>query len=371
MAADLSYYETVNRAVVRGTICPDAREGVRLYDLLRPLIFRMTPETAHHVTLALLRAGGAVAPARWLLREAFRPAVAGNPVRAFGLTFPNPVGLAAGYDKDGLGWRGLATLGFGHIEVGTVTPRPQAGNPGPRVFRLVDDRAVINRMGFPNRGAAFMARRLGGKRTGGLILGVNIGKNLTTSLEHAGEDYLSLVQTFAPLADYLAINVSSPNTPGLRTLQTRSALEALLRPLDVERRVQSQRLGRHVPLLVKLAPDLTSDELDGALDAILAAGIDGVITSNTTLSRTGLTSPLAGESGGMSGAPARQRNTQIVREVVRYTGGRLPVIASGGIMGRSDAQEKLDAGATLVQLYTGLIYEGPGLVREIVEACGR
>ena len=285
------------------TIAAIFARAQRLYDLVRPLIFRMQPETAHHVTLALLRMGGAVAPARGLLSAAFRPTAANRTVQAFGLTFPNAVGLAAGYDKDGLGWRGLATLGFGHIEVGTVTPRPQAGNPGPRVFRLVEDRAVINRMGFPNRGAEFVARRLGGKRPAGLILGVNIGKNLTTSLEHAAEDYLSLVTTFAPLADYLAINVSSPNTPGLRSLQTRSALEALLRPLDAERRVQSQLLGRHVPLLVKLAPDLTSDELDGALEAILAADIDGVITSNTTLSRKGLTSALASESGGMSGAP--------------------------------------------------------------------
>ena len=224
-------------------------------------------------------------------------------------------------------------------------------------------------MGFPNRGAEFVAGRLQGRRPAGLVLGVNIGKNLTTSLEHAGEDYLNLVKTFAPLGDYLAINVSSPNTPGLRTLQTRSALEALLRPLDAERRVQSQRLGRHVPLLVKLAPDLTTDELDGALDAILATGIDGVITSNTTLSRKGLTSALASESGGMSGAPARQRNTQIVREVVHRTAGRLTVVASGGIMSPEDAQEKLDAGATLVQLYTGLIYEGPGLVKKIVASC--
>jgi len=358
----------MNQTLVHDTTRDDPRANSRLYDLLRPLIFRMQPETAHHVTLALLRMGGGVAPARGLLRAAFRPAAADRTVQAFGLTFPNAVGLAAGYDKDGLGWRGLAALGFGHIEVGTVTPRPQAGNPGPRVFRLVEDRAVINRMGFPNRGAEFVARRLGGKRPAGLILGVNIGKNLTTSLEHAAEDYLSLVTTFAPLADYLAINVSSPNTPGLRSLQTRSALEALLRPLDAERRVQSQRLGRHLPLVVKLAPDLTSDELDGALDAIHAANIDGVITSNTTLSRKGLTSALASESGGMSGAPARQRNTQIVRDVVQRTNGRLTVVASGGIMRPEDAQEKLDAGATLVQLYTGLIYEGPGLVKAILNS---
>jgi dihydroorotate dehydrogenase len=371
MTADLSLSKTMNQVSGAGELHGVRREiqaGAGLYGFLQPWIFRMQPETAHHVTLALLRMGGAVAPARWLLKGAFRPAAVERSVQACGLTFPNRVGLAAGYDKDGLGWRGLATLGFGHIEVGTVTPRPQAGNPGPRVFRLVEDRAVINRMGFPNRGAEFVARRLQGKRPGGLILGVNIGKNLTTSLEHAGEDYLSLVQTFASLADYLAINVSSPNTPGLRSLQTRKALEALLRPLDAERRVQSAALRRHVPLLVKLAPDLNSDDLDGALEALLATAIDGVITSNTTLSRHGLTSALASESGGMSGAPAQQRNTQIVRDVVQRTGGRLTVIASGGIMSPDDAQEKLDAGATLVQLYTGLIYEGPALVKTILNS---
>lgn len=369
MTTNLSWAEVLNRPAVRSDIKDKASHGTRLYYFLRPLIFRLEPEAAHHAALALMRACGAFAPARWLLSALFRPASAATPVHAFGLTFRNQVGLAAGYDKDGLGWRGLAALGFGHIEVGTVTPRPQAGNPGPRVFRLVDERAVINRMGFPNRGAEFVARRLQGKRPDGLILGVNIGKNLTTPLEDATADYLSLVRTFAPLADYLTINVSSPNTPGLRTLQTRQPLEALLRVLDAERRVQSQQLGRHVPLLVKLSPDLTSDELDGALEALLATGMDGVITSNTTLSRAGITSPLAAESGGMSGAPVTQRNTQIVREVVRRTGGRLPVVASGGIMSPRDAQEKLDAGARLVQLYTGLIYEGPGLVRQVVAAC--
>ncbi len=364
-----SWSEALSRPLVRSRGRAAESNPPRLYHLLRPLIFRTAPETAHHVTLALLRLGGAIPPARWLLQGAFRAASAAAPVHALGLAFPNPVGLAAGYDKDGLGWRGLAALGFGHIEIGTVTPRPQAGNPGPRVFRLVNDRAVINRMGFPNRGAEFVAQRLQGKRPAGLILGVNIGKNLTTPLAGAAEDYLSLVRTFAPLADYLAINVSSPNTPGLRALQTRTALEALLRPLAAERLVQSERLGRRVPLLVKLAPDLTSAELDGALDALIATGIEGVITSNTTLSRGGARSPLTAEAGGMSGAPIARRNTQIVREVVRRTGGQLTVIASGGIMSAADAQEKLDAGAALVQLYTGLIYEGPGLVKQVVAAC--
>lgn len=369
MTAILSGLKTITRATLAGRALDGDHETAAVYRLLRPLIFRMSPETAHHATLALLRVGGAVAPVRWLLQRVFRPQSAAQPVHCLGLTFPNRVGLAAGYDKDGLGWRGLAALGFGHVEIGTVTPRPQSGNPGPRVFRLVEDRAVINRMGFPNRGAAFVAGRLNGKRPDGLILGVNIGKNLTTSLADATEDYLSLVQDFAPLADYLAVNVSSPNTPGLRALQTRNALESLLRPLVAARDVQSARLGRPVPLVVKLAPDLSSEDLDGALEALLATGIEGVITSNTTLSRAGAQSRLAGESGGMSGAPVNRRNTQIVRDVAQRTGGRLVIIASGGIMSASDAQEKLDAGAALVQLYTGLIYAGPGLVKQVVSAC--
>jgi dihydroorotate dehydrogenase len=339
-----------------------------LYHRLRPLIFRLSPERAHTLTIALLRVAGALPPARRLVRALFRSSAAGPEVHAFGLTFPNPVGLAAGYDKDGLGWRGLALLGFGHLELGTVTPLPQPGNPRPRVFRLVEDEAVINRMGFPGRGAAFLAGRLSGARPPGLVLGVNIGKNKDTSLEGAAGDYLSLLRDFAPLADYLAINVSSPNTPGLRSLQARQALEQLLSPLDAARREAAGRLGKTVPLLVKLAPDLGFGELDGALEAITACGMDGVIVSNTTLRREGLRSARALESGGLSGAPLRRLNTELIREVVRRTGGRLPVVASGGIMRPVDAREKLDAGATLVQLYTGLIYAGPGLVKRVLES---
>jgi dihydroorotate dehydrogenase len=338
-----------------------------LYRRLRPLIFRLSSETAHTVTIALLRAAGALPSAQGLLRRTFAPGKTGPEVRAFGLSFRNPVGLAAGYDKDGLGWRGLALLGFGHIEVGTVTLLPQPGNPRPRVFRLVEDQAVINRMGFPGRGAAFVAQQLGGSRPPGLVLGVNIGKNKETPLEGATADYLVLLRAFATLADYLAINVSSPNTPGLRSLQTRQALEGLLAPLDAARREESGRLGKTLPLLVKLAPDLASDELDGALEAIATTGMDGVIVSNTTLRREGLWSALAAESGGLSGAPLCRLNTALVREVVRRTGGRLPVVASGGIMSPADAREKLDGGATLVQLYTGLIYAGPGLVKRVIE----
>jgi dihydroorotate dehydrogenase len=339
-----------------------------LYQTLRPLIFRLSPERAHTITLALLRMSGATAPGRWLVRELFASRLDGPLVHAFGLTFANPVGLAAGYDKDGLGWRGLAAMGFGHLELGTVTPRPQPGNPAPRIFRLVEDQAVINRMGFPSRGASFLAEHLCGSRPPGLVVGVNIGKNKETPLERAGEDYLALLESFAPLADYLTVNVSSPNTPGLRTLQGQAALEGLLRPLADERAVQARRLGRPVPLLVKLAPDLTDQELDDALAAILATGMDGVILSNTTLRREGLRSPRMIETGGLSGEPLRSLNTEMVRRVARCVSGRLPIVASGGVMSPDDYRQKLDAGATLVQLYTGLIYTGPGLVRRVLSS---
>src|SRR5512138_2495275 len=253
-----------------------------MYKTLRPLIYRLTPEQAHTVTIALLGLAGSIPPAAMLLRAIFRTRNPGPRVRAFGLDFPNPLGMAAGYDKDGLGWRGLACLGFGHIEVGTVTPRPQPGNPQPRLFRLVEDRAVINRMGFNNHGAEYLARRLRGKRPKGLVLGVNIGKNKVTPNEEAAQDYLSLLRTFAPLADFLAVNVSSPNTPGLRSLQTRAALEGLLQPLAVEKKAQEEWLGKRVPVLVKLAPDLDEAGLDGALEAVVGCQMDGVIINNTT-----------------------------------------------------------------------------------------
>lgn len=339
-----------------------------VYPALRPLIFRLDPEQAHTLTLALLRLGGSNSATRTLLSAWFRPRTAGPQVKAFGLTFPNPIGLAAGYDKDGLGWPGLAALGFGHIEIGTVTPRPQPGNPQPRVFRLEHDRALINRMGFPSRGAEFLRRRLQKPRAGGPIIGVNIGRNKLTPNEDAVWDYLDLLRTFAPLADYLAINVSSPNTPGLRNLQSRQALGDLLAPLAAERDAQASLLGRPVPLLVKLAPDLSGSELDGALDAILTHGIDGAIISNTTVRRGGLGSSARYESGGLSGAPLGPRSTEMVREVVERIGGCLPVIASGGVMNTADAQAKLDAGAALVQIYTGMIYSGPGIVKTILDS---
>jgi dihydroorotate dehydrogenase len=338
-----------------------------MYPLIRSLLFKLPPETAHGLTLNAIALAGKLPPVRSLLAAWFRGP--SRPVRAFGLTFTNPVGLAAGYDKDATGWRGLAALGFGHIEVGTITPRPQPGNPPPRLFRLVEAGAVINRMGFPGKGAEYAARHLrtASAQPATCLMGINLGKNKDTPLEEAAGDYVSLVATFAPLGHYLAINVSSPNTVGLRRLQGREFLEGLLQAVAHERRQQAAQLGRPVPVLVKLAPDLTDDELDDALEAIQTSGMDGVIATNTTIGREGVRSPLAAEIGGLSGAPLRQKSTAMIRAIATRTQGRLPIVGVGGIASAADAREKLDAGAVLVQLYTGMIYEGPGLVKRIVQ----
>ena len=356
-----------------------------MWSFFRPLLFKLDAETAHHLTLQLIRLG-AYQPLKLLLQAMY--SAPGKPVEAFGLHFPNPVGLAAGYDKDGLAWRGLATLGFGHIEIGTVTPRPQPGNPKPRVFRLVEDRALINRMGFPGLGADYVASRLrsspgsgtgrGRPRSGSssrisyakdrqVILGVNLGKNKDTPLENAASDYIALLRQFAPLADYLAINVSSPNTAGLRDLQGRVMLEGLLGAIAKEREnIAASHAGR-VPILVKLAPDLSEEELDDALDVILGTGMDGVIATNTGLGRAGLRSNQREETGGLSGEPLRVRSEAVLRSLVKKLDGRLPVVSVGGIMGPEDAKARLGAGAALVQVYTGLVYAGPGLVKQIVQ----
>jgi dihydroorotate dehydrogenase len=338
-----------------------------MYPLIRAILFKLPPETAHGLTLNAIGLAGKIPPARGLLAAFFRGP--SQPVQAFGLTFPNPVGLAAGYDKDATGWRGLAALGFGHIEVGTITPRPQPGNPAPRLFRLIEERGVINRMGFPGKGADYAAQQLkpATSKPATCLLGINLGKNKDTPLEEAARDYVSLISTFAPLGDYLAINISSPNTVGLRRLQGREFLEGLLTAVAQERREQANRLGRNVPILVKLAPDLTDDELDDALETILRTGMDGVIATNTTIGREGVRSPLAAETGGLSGAPLRQKSTAMIRKIAAHTQGKLPIVGVGGIASAADAREKLDAGAVMVQLYTGMIYEGPGLVKKILQ----
>ena len=371
-----------------------------MYRLIRPFLFRLDPEAAHALTLYVLRFTGVLPPLNWAISQFFNAPE--KPVHAFGLTFRNPVGLAAGYDKDAVAVRGLAALGFSHIEVGTVTPRPQAGNPRPRVFRLVEDQAVINRMGFPGKGAEYVALSLRGAQRRHLhlpqvqvsnprageeiaspasqarndtIIGVNLGKNKDTPLENAAEDYLSLMRTFAPLADYLAINISSPNTVGLRRLQGREMLETLLEAIAEERiRLPSpsrRRAGgevRGMPILVKLAPDLGDAELDDAVGVILNNKMDGVIATNTTLGREGLRSKRREETGGLSGSPLRVRSEAVLREVVKRVEGRIPVVSVGGIMTPEDAKRRLDMGAALVQVYTGLVYAGPGMVQKIIRA---
>jgi dihydroorotate dehydrogenase len=363
-----------------------------MYPLIRRALFKLEPEQAHALTLVALGLAGRIAPARWVLRLMY--AAPSRPVTAFGLTFKNPVGLAAGYDKDARAVRGLAALGFGHIEVGTVTPLAQSGNPKPRLFRLIEQEAVINRMGFPSRGSAYMQRRMSPRIRGnwlgemlgfpgrhsaaqdphalritaGCILGVNIGRNAATPNEEAVMDYLSLLQNFARQADYLAINVSSPNTAGLRALQGAAALEALLSQLHAQRRIEQEKIKRRLPLLVKLAPDLTEAELDSALEVIVRTHMDGVIVTNTTVSRDGLRPDHASEPGGLSGAPLRSRSEAILQHVVRRVPREVAVVSSGGILGPEDVKRRLDMGAALVQIYTGLIYRGPGLVKEMLRA---
>lgn len=338
-----------------------------MYNLLRPLLFQLNPERAHALTLYALRIAGNVPPTRHLLELIYK--TPSKPVTVFGLTFKNPVGLAAGYDKDGLAIRGLAALGFGHVEIGTVTPKRQPGNPSPRVFRLVEDEAVINRMGFPSLGMEFVKEQLS-VSSGQLpvIVGVNIGKNKDTPNEEAEFDYLALLSRFAPFADYLTVNVSSPNTAGLRDLQERRALENLLLHLHQQRMVEQEHLKRKLPILVKLSPDMDEPGLDGALEAVFAAQMDGVIVTNTTLGREGLESKYRGESGGLSGKPLTVKSEAVLYQAIKHLNGKIPVVSAGGIMNPDDAKRRLELGAALVQVYTGLVYRGPGLAKEIVKA---
>ena len=359
-----------------------------MYSLFRRILFRLDPEVAHQLTLNALRLAGNIPFSNWVLTQLYKTPA--KPVQAFGLTFKNPVGLAAGYDKDAVAINGLSALGFGHLEVGTVTPMPQPGNPRPRVFRLVEDEAVINRMGFPSRGSEFVQTKLKPPLHAGrfgrysviqllrqnnkpitsrnTILGINLGKNKETPNEEAVLDYLELLQMFAPHADYLTINISSPNTVGLRQLQGREALNGLLSQLHTQRVLEEQKLEKRIPLLVKLSPDLTESELNDAVGVILDRGMDGVIATNTTLAREGLRSMHQGESGGVSGSPLRVRSEAVLSRIVELVNGKIPVVSTGGIMNPDDAKKRLALGASLVQVYTGLVYRGPNLVREIVKS---
>jgi dihydroorotate dehydrogenase len=328
-----------------------------LYSLVRPALFTLDPERAHELTLRLLgsypRAG---AP--------FGSGVHHAPVRLMGLNFRNRVGLAAGLDKNGECVEAFDHMGFGFIEVGTVTPRPQAGNPRPRMFRLPKQRAIINRLGFNNHGVDALVNRLRRVRREA-VLGVNIGKNADTPLENAEDDYLLCLRKVYPIADYVVINVSSPNTAGLRSLQEANRFRALMGVLHGERRQLSDRYGRHVPLLVKIAPDIAADDLATMAGIAVEGSIDGLIATNTTITRPGLEQePVAKETGGLSGAPLRPLATDVLKRLRGLVGADYPLIGVGGILEGAHAAEKHASGADLVQIYTGLIYRGQDLVRE-------
>ena len=331
------------------------------YALIRPLLFALDAERAHELTLHALSVASSLG-----LTGSTRPS--GTPVAAMGLEFPNRVGLAAGLDKNGIAIDGLAGLGFGFIEVGTVTPRPQPGNPKPRLFRLPVQKAIINRMGFNNEGIDALLQRLPGIGYRS-ILGINIGKNFDTPIERAADDYLFCLDKAYPVASYVAVNISSPNTKNLRQLQGDSELDALLGVLKERQAALAEIHGKYVPLALKIAPDLDSDQITAIADALRRHRVDAVIATNTTLSREGVEgSPLAKEAGGLSGDPLFEKSTAVVRLLACAIAGELPIIAAGGITSGERARAKIEAGATLVQVYSGLIYRGPALVAECVAA---
>ena len=325
-----------------------------LYRLARPLLFSLDPETAHRATLRLLEFNR--------FQSSFK-----TPVRAMGLEFPNPVGLAAGLDKDAAHLDALARLGFGFLEVGTVTPRPQPGNPRPRLFRLAAKQAIINRFGFNNAGIdAFLANIARSRWRG--VLGINIGKNADTPAERAADDYALCLEKAYASASYVTINVSSPNTENLRRLQDKHPLDALLARLVALRERLADRHGRKVPLVLKVAPDLDASQIETIADSVQRHGIDGLIATNTSLSRDGVEGLRhANEAGGLSGAPIRERSTRVLQAFASLLPGKT-LIGAGGILSGGDAAEKFAAGASLVQLYTGLVYRGPDLVSECVSA---
>jgi dihydroorotate dehydrogenase len=332
------------------------------YALLRPALFALEPETAHHFTLSSLKA---------LQRLGLVRAPAPTPDcsrEVMGLRFPNPVGLAAGLDKNGEYIDALGALGFGFIEIGTVTPLPQPGNPKPRLFRLPGADAIINRMGFNNPGVERLVQNVQRASWRG-VLGVNIGKNFATALEDAASDYLTCLRKVYGVASYVTVNISSPNTKGLRDLQAAAHLESLLSALAAEREKLAQAHGKRVPLALKIAPDLDEQEIGAIADVLERYGFDAVIATNTTVSRDAVADLRHGsEAGGLSGAPVKAKSTRVVRELARVLGGRIPVIGVGGIASAADARDKIAAGANLVQLYTGLVYGGPALVGECVRA---
>lgn len=383
------FYEgetTVARSVVEA--CPAlhfrsqpatvARMGLLYEKIVRTLFFRLNPELAHERGVHSMALLGRMAPVcRAMEAWAQLPAARFTPVEAFGLKFPNRVGLAAGFDKNAEAWPAAAALGFGHIEIGTVTALAQPGNPQPRVFRFPSEEAVINRMGFNNEGAAAVAARLARQPAPSarrIPLGINLGKSKVVEIEQAAQDYLTSFGLLADYADYLVLNVSSPNTPNLRQLQDESRLRELLGAIMAANRARAatpvapgQAARRRVPVLLKIAPDLTWPQIDAVLGVIAEYGLDGIIATNTTLARPGFFATVD-QAGGLSGKPLRQRATEVISYIAKQTDGRLPIIGVGGINDTAAAGEKLDAGATLVQVYTGMIFRGPFFARDLAWA---
>ena len=340
-----------------------------LYTLIRKVFFSLDAEVAHGIGMSgvdfLNRAGVAC-----LLAKPPAP----NPVKVMGLTFPNPVGLAAGLDKNGEHVDALAALGFGSIEIGTVTPRPQPGNPKPRMFRIPEKQGIINRMGFNNNGVDTLLTNISTSRFAqhGGILGINIGKNFDTPIEKAADDYLICLERVYSAASYIAVNISSPNTKNLRELQKDDALDALLGSLKLEQTRLADKHGKYVPLALKIAPDLEDTQIQSIADLLRQHHIDGVIATNTTLSRNGVEGlPNAEQTGGLSGAPVFERSTAVLKKLSAALAGEVPIIGVGGIMNGANAVAKIEAGASLVQLYSGFIYQGPGLIAECAEALAK
>ncbi len=350
----------------------DARRSVpvrghkQLYKFIRPVLFQLDPELSHNWSLGLLRQAYHLPGIAAALRRRFADRILSLPVEVMGLRFPNPVGLAAGLDKNARYLQPLADLGFGWLELGTVTPRPQAGNPKKRLFRLPAQEALINRMGFNNVGVTGFVKNLRAQNKPGL-LGINIGKNRDTPIDKAADDYIAALRSIYPYADYVAVNVSSPNTPGLRELQETNKLQDLLSALKAEQARLHKKAGKYVPIALKIAPDLDDTEIAMIARLVLQHRFDAVIATNTTLSRPGIeTVPQAAIAGGLSGRPLKDLSTRVVRQLYAKLRGQIPIIGVGGIGNAADAWEKLTAGADLVQLYTGLIYSGPGIVKSIV-----
>lgn len=331
------------------------------YPAIRKVFFQFDAETIHELTIKGLKSTGA-SP----LNVFYKQRVTNKPVKVMGIDFPNPLGLAAGLDKNGECIDAFAAMGFGFIEVGTVTPRPQPGNDKPRIFRLPEANAIINRMGFNNKGVDYLVSQVRAAKYKG-VLGINIGKNKDTPEENAKDDYLHCMRKVYDFATYITVNISSPNTPGLRSLQYGDALNDLLSALKTEQKALAEQYGKYVPIAVKIAPDLTTEEVNGIAQCLIDNEIDGVIATNTTLSREGVENLDNGnEQGGLSGAPVKDKSTTVIKLLAKALDKKLPIIGVGGISSSTDANEKIAAGASLIQIYTGFIYQGPPLIKSIV-----